>query len=701
MNAEKFALIAESLRQYRRAELRDFQEHIGGDPVDVLYVDPLPGEAALRTVLAGNTTFLVGRKGTGKSTIFAKAQSEIRKNGELVSVYVDVKSLHEGMAMGEAPVTMLPNAQVNDRIFRAHMLRKAFLGTVLTELLSEVDQAMDSLSLLERWMGRKRTFDEMKERLHKLQNETKHPKLAEEEIPTLRLLTTKLRDRTETKQGNKEQIKLDSKVAASPSLTSGASTEDFEEALRDQDTYVEYADAVLRSFPFAAILDDIKTLLSESGLKRLVVFFDDFSELTWIDQKLFVDVILAPLNNGSDERVKLKIAGYPGRIYYGKIDPSKVDTLNLDFSSIYKAADIQTAEASGIEYTTRLLERRFLAFSEDVASYLDSTLTTAEYMRVMFETTFNVPRLMGSILYQCYLDRISKQQSMNAAAIRLAAQKYYDTVLSRYFDRMNRFALEPFEQKLDRHNQKLLLSSLTNEARDVRRRIVSGEIGGTYFDGLTNPPVSHFAIDPHLEHVLSSLELNFLVTKYHDMRDKDGKDVSIYALFYGLCEAERLPWGYPRGRREDRSYFVQRCFNFNPVIHEFLKKSKTIRCDECGACHPMEKMESFELFKWRCPDCGVGVCRVVSLGDEFKVEVQSLDKAIMLEPVELEILGVLHEEATAMRAGQISALLDVTHQLVGKRTTKLQQMGLVDKNETDAVRSSLTLKADRTYFDNP
>jgi hypothetical protein len=62
------------------------------------------------------------------------------------------------------------------------------------------------------------------------------------------------------------------------------------------------------------------SLLDEGELKRVVVFFDDFSELNLLDQRLFVDVVLAPLNNSSNEAVKLKIAGYPGRVYYGKID---------------------------------------------------------------------------------------------------------------------------------------------------------------------------------------------------------------------------------------------------------------------------------------------------------------------------------------------------------------------------------------------
>jgi hypothetical protein len=36
MNPDRFAKIAESLRQYRRAELLDFQGDVGGNPVELL-----------------------------------------------------------------------------------------------------------------------------------------------------------------------------------------------------------------------------------------------------------------------------------------------------------------------------------------------------------------------------------------------------------------------------------------------------------------------------------------------------------------------------------------------------------------------------------------------------------------------------------------------------------------------------------------
>ena len=148
LNPDQFAKIAESLRQYRRAELSDFQADVGGNPIELLYVDPLESDAVLKTVLQNNTTFLVGRKGTGKSTIFAKAQIELRKRADALSVYVDVKSLHELLSTNEAVIQVLHDASISEPVFRAHSLRKAFLGATISDLIKELKRAYESRSLL-------------------------------------------------------------------------------------------------------------------------------------------------------------------------------------------------------------------------------------------------------------------------------------------------------------------------------------------------------------------------------------------------------------------------------------------------------------------------------------------------------------------------------------------------------------------------
>jgi hypothetical protein len=699
MDSTKFLRIAESLRQYQRAELKDFEQEIGANPIDAMYVDLLPNNAVLQTVLSPGTVFLLGRKGTGKSTVFAKAQAEIRKSKDFISLYIDVKSLYELVSTTDVPIVKIEGAKISKSVFQAHMLRKHFLGTVIASLINELKKACESYSIWDRFIGKDKVAQGLIDDLKEIEERVKDTKLSEEEIPILQLIST-----TSINKQEQEFVSNDKKgikgIASpiNPSFSFEMSNSDIDKTLEDIEYYQDYSNAILRSFPFSEIINRIKDLLDNAGLKKLIVFFDDFSELGIINQKLFVDVILAPLNNSSDEYIKLKIAGYPGRVYYGTIDPSKVHTICLDFASIYKSSDIQTMEFSAYEYTERLLRRRFDAFGEKIEDYFDSSMPTEEYILLIFQISFNVPRLIGSILHTCYLDRISRGHPINQNAIKLAAQKYYETVITQYFNQMNRFALEPFEKKLDRKNQHDLLEGLVNQLRHVRKGIAMGRVGGDYFRDLSNPPTSHFIIEPNLEPFLSSLELNFLVTKYNDMRDKDGREVSVYALFYGLCEEERFNWGSPKGRQY-RGYFVQRCFDFNILIKDFLSKIRTIKCNVCGTHFPIEMQGNIEMYKWRCPDCFNGKCEVINLGDSFKREVERFDTNVMLDEVELNILNVLFEEKRPMRASEISSLVDLTYQLIGKRTGKLLEKGLVNKKDIDGhTRNLITQKAKSIYF---
>lgn len=707
MELDKFSKIAESLRQYRRAELRDFENETGAKPVDQLYVDPLPGDAVLQSVLSSNTTFLLGRKGTGKSTVFARAQSVLRERKDIISVYIDVKSLYDVLDAVDMSPDDLVSSGISTVAYRSHMLRKVMLGKVIAEMLKEIGAACEKLSLWDRWTGVRRNYEDLLSSLSAIRDRIRSAKLEVHEIPILQKITHQLR----LKKQQESSLKRDqaAKIGGKASLVKAEVTaditeslSDFDKTLDDSDVYNEYSDVVLKSFPFSEIIEDIQGLISGAGLVRLVVFFDDFSELSFIDQRLFVDVVLSPLNNSSNEAVKLKVAGYPGRVYYGKIDPGKADTISLDFSDLYEATEVQEMERSASSYASRLLDTRFRVFGADLASFFDfsSETTREDMMRLMFQASFNVPRIMGHLLHLLFLDRVSKGQKITGASIRLASRKYYENTISKYFDRLNRYALEPFENKLDRHNQSQLLACLINEAKDVKRRIISKEVGGDYFKELgQNTPTSHFTVSPGLEDMLSSLESNFFVSRYKKMRAKDNREVIAYSLFLGLCESERMSWGYPEGR-PFRHYFQQRCFEYTRAVHQFLSSNQTIRCNTCGTCHSMDNREKFEFFKWRCPDCQEGICSIASLSDDFREEVARLDKDIMLEPIELDIISTLNEEQRDMRAGEISALIDTTHQMVGRRTSKLKEMGLIDK-EPDAegrIRSSLTSRCESTYF---
>lgn len=708
MDIDKFAKIADSLRQYQRAELKNFEGDIGSKPIDQLYVDPLQGDAVLNSVLSSNTTFLLGRKGTGKSTIFAKAQSILRGRKDIITTYIDVKSIYDIVEANEIPDQELENIGISNVSYRSHMLRKVMIGKLIFGLLNEINENCDRLSLLDRWLGAKKQYDELKCSLKSIADNVKNAKLQKHEIPVLQKITSQLKNKQQHESSRAKSVsaKGATKITTATqdvSMEAAGSLADFDKTLDDVDIYNEYSDVVLKSFPFNEIIEEIKTLLKEAGLTRLIAFFDDFSELKFIDQRLFVDVVLSPLNNSSNETVKLKIAGYPGRVYYGKIDPGKADTIGLDFSDLYEAFEVQDMENSASLYASRLLTKRFKSFGVDISDYFDFTSAAPQevFTKLMFQASFNVPRIMGHLLLLLYLDKISKNQKITLSSIRLASKKYYENTISKYFDSLNRYALEPFENKLDRHNQGLLLQYLVNEMKSVRKRIIDKEVGGSYFESIGgNPPTSHFIVSPDLEDIFSSLESNFFLSRYKKTRDKEGKDVIVYALFLGLCESERMNWGYPDGRAY-RNYFVQRCFEFTRAVRLFLMQNKTIRCDFCGCCHSMNKKEGIELYKWKCPECMEGSCKIVNISDDFQSEVEKLNKEIMLDPIELEIVSTLNNENRKMRAGEISVLIDTTHQMVGRRTSKLKEMGLINKERDDfdgRMKNEITERCKQTYF---
>lgn len=699
MNQQGFHNVALSLKQFRRADLREFAAQLGDNPVDAIYVDPLPNNAILNTVLAPTTTFLLGRKGTGKSTVFARAQSELRNRHDLISAYVDVKALAELMDPGVA--TQAPEASgLTPDLIAEHLLKKGFLRQIVRELIAEIENVCERRSLWQKITGKGKKALAVKPELERLRTELGTNTLREEEIPVLQKVLVKREVRTGTETEDKVTAEVKGQISVAGATAGGSvGAGTLEKSLEDNKLYEEYSRVVMQVLPFRELIETISTLLEEADLKHVYAFFDDFSELSPYEQRLFVDVILTPLNNASNNRFKLKVAGYPGRVYLGRIDPSKIDLITLDFSSLYEAAEVQEMEKTAINYAERLILTRFRQFNVDFDEHFDQHYSREDYFRLLFEASFNVPRTMGALLDYCYRDRIAKGESINPQAIRLAARKHYETVQLAYFDTFSRFALEPFSNKLDRSNQQALLEMLASEARQVRRGIAEKKIGGTYFDGLSNPPVSHFLVSRTLEPMLVALEANFFISRYKHTRDKDGKDAIVFALSYGLVEAARLSWGYPPGR-EYRNYFVQRCFDYSKAIEGFLASKQTIRCDECGTSFPLEKRESFEFFKWHCPECRVGTCRIVYISSELTPEISAVRADQRLPPVELDIILTLGQEERAMRAGEIGALIDAAHQLVGHRTSKLRDLGLIDKRADGEgnQRSALTERAKALYL---
>jgi hypothetical protein len=154
------------------------------------------------------------------------------------------------------------------------------------------------------------------------------------------------------------------------------------------------------------------------------------------------------------------------------------------------------------------------------------------------------------------------------------------------------------------------------------------------------------------------------------------------------------------GEREFRLYFVERIFDYTPIMQAFMKDNQEIVCAACGERYALESLSALRFYGMKCRECGTGVCEVVNLSKKYADELAKVDTALLLPSTELGILQTLHTERKALNPAFIASELDCSYQLVGKRGKNLADRGLVGRTRNDEGRRIFEISdmAEKTYF---
>lgn len=682
---EGFRSASQSLKLYRRAELEDESQK---SLIKDLYVDALPAEHVFQTVLRPNTTFLIGRKGTGKSTIFQRVQYELRHMHGYASAYIDIKTVFEASSTDPSLVDQLgPDTLAPGEINKLNLYR-AFIKSVISEIKNEIRKKLKESTW--EWMKNAVTSsaDELFESLDDLLEKADDAEFAS----VLGIKRESLEGNEEEKHINTAGAKLELAAATTTPLNAsliGSKTAEVKIA-----TGIKYGDVLMRVFNIKEILLQLKVLLNKVGVKHLYIFVDDFSELPEDAMTVVVDTLLAPLNNWSEELIKFKIAAYPHRVYYGQIDKTKVDEIYLDLYRLYGTSDVSAMEEKAIDFTKRLVDGRIRRFAN---CSLDRFVEVADgdLWRLLFYASMGNPRTLGYLLHYLYESHLIYGDSIGIRAIRDAAGRYYDEKIESYF-RINKFLHESFGERVSIFSLKELLESIVQRARELKRHrdsAVMRDLPGT-------PPTSHFYVAVEFESLLATLELNFFVTKYYEMSDRDGRKVAVYALNFGLCQKIAIAFGRPVEKREHRLYFVERVFDDTSLLRQFMQQNQEIRCNDCGKTFELDQLPGLKMFGMQCPDCKIGVCGITNLSKKYEALLNSVAPELLLPPTELGILQTLETEKRPMYAGEIASELDKSYQLVGRRGKTLAERGLVRRalNEQSRRTFEITPLAQTSYF---
>lgn len=338
-------------------------------------------------------------------------------------------------------------------------------------------------------------------------------------------------------------------------------------------------DICLKVFDIQQVIADIKAILGKMKIQHLVILLDDVSEIENDALELFVDTIVAPLNNWSEEFIKFKVAFYPNRIHYGKIDPGKIDVVNLDFYNLYSEFDSNRMEENAIDFTRRVLNNRFNYYTNGIEKYFDEKLE--DIYETFFKVSMNVPRIMGYILSYLYVSAIIYGKRIRKVDIENASEKYYDEKIEAFF-KASTYCLLPVQENRKIYQLEELKNVLISRSKEIKKQILSGELTGKLYQK-SCPYASHFHIAKEAEQYVMSLELNHFITKYDEKSNRDGRAVSIYCFNYGLAKKNNIPWGKPTGKKY-RTYFIERPFNYTTLILNQIKEVKVLKCtnSECG-----------------------------------------------------------------------------------------------------------------------
>ncbi|MGL4484674.1 MAG: hypothetical protein ACRCUS_06955, partial [Anaerovoracaceae bacterium] len=137
---DDFYNIADSLKRFKRAEIKDAQER---SLIDKLYTDLLPENQVYKMILSDNTTFLIGRKGTGKSTIILRLESEYRRRDDYLPCYIDTKTVFESTKSDYQNLDYLKGRIPSDALDK-YLVERSFIQSILKAIVKELDIKADS-----------------------------------------------------------------------------------------------------------------------------------------------------------------------------------------------------------------------------------------------------------------------------------------------------------------------------------------------------------------------------------------------------------------------------------------------------------------------------------------------------------------------------------------------------------------------------
>lgn len=531
MNVNK-TLLRDTFDTLLRTEYKDFNDV---QELNNFYIDKFN---YLFKTLSKNNNFIVGRRGTGKTTLLYRAYLEcmlsFKKNYESeflsthnnLGIYIDLNKI---------------NTFKNDNI---ENFERDFLLDIVNEFRNQVKIF---------WKTDLLTFiTDSKSEVEKIFREI-------EEL----IINGKMIDIS----GNVllEKVKINNVKASAETDFSSVKISGVSEENNSNKSNVSMSSVEMSVNLFYEKLDEIR---KKAKINNIFIFVDEYSSLNEYKQiklsKLLKKLFESRIN------IYYKIGVIADNYNFGEL------RLDRDLYEISLDLDVIISSAGSIEkgfenlslFTKHLLEKRIKHFF--IGKKLTDIFLEKDLDNILLELTkasMGVSRTLGKILSQSLINSLNNNSDYIKISHIRESIRYISKQHNNIFAGMiSKGIIEP--------EYLLLLNDILERARQEQSKNKEKQS-------------SFFTWEPVKEFYLSKLEENYLLHKIqHNQSLKDRKkDIDVFAIDYGLCLEHKLNYySSSKEKRQDRD-FTQSRFFYNDIAikyDNFFLQEDIYKCGICG-----------------------------------------------------------------------------------------------------------------------
>lgn len=270
-NRDEFYKVADSLKRFKRAEIKDDQDR---SLIDKLYTDLLPGDQVYKMILSDNTTFLVGRKGTGKSTIILRLESEYRKKDDYLPCYIDTKTVFESTKTDYQNLDYLKGKIPNEALEK-YLVERSFIQSILKAIVKELDNKTNSyISKFANVLGVSKT-KKVQDSIASLYNRIDNNEyLKSIELPVISGYEKSISKADETENSNIKSQNGDlnlglNSIGPNAEVSTGRESSTENKTKQTEVWESKFSGALLKVFQIKGVIDEVKDILAILKIKGL------------------------------------------------------------------------------------------------------------------------------------------------------------------------------------------------------------------------------------------------------------------------------------------------------------------------------------------------------------------------------------------------------------------------------------------------